>query len=130
MSALRLRPLARLAGALAAALAIGACDAAEDILSSIDGPPPARTTQLTVWTSDPAPSPITVVVNGQTLGTLTRFRTVAPPCGDRTAGAAITVDLDPGQHVISAFETQASGTWGPATVSLAAGQCLTYELMP
>lgn len=130
MSVLRLRPLARITATLAAAIAIGACDAAEDILSSIDAPPPARATQLTIWTSDPSPSPIAVVVNGQTLGTLTHYRTSAPPCGDRTAGASITVDLNPGQHAISAFETQGDGTWGPSTVSLATGQCRTYELMP
>lgn len=131
MSVLRLRPLSRVAAVLGLALAVGACDAAEEILSSVDVPPaPARATQLTIWTSDPSPSPIAVVVNGQTHGTLTYYRTSAPPCGDRTAGASITVELNPGQHVLTAFETQGDGTWGPTTISLGTGQCLTHELTP
>lgn len=116
-----------LVASVVAALSLFACDAAEDI---IEPPPPRSGAQLTIWTSDPAPSPISVAVNGQTLGTLTFFRSTAPRCGDFIPGEAITIDVTPGRHVISAFETQSTGTWGPSTVSLSAGQCLTYELRP
>lgn len=125
----RCRALSLAAGFMVA-LTISACDAASDILGVTEPPPSSRTTQLTIWTSDPSPSSIGVVVDGRSLGTLTHYRSMAPSCGDRTPGATITVDLAAGEHVISAFEMTGSGEWGPSVVRLVGGTCLTYELMP
>ena len=91
---------------------------------------PAAVATLTVWTSDPSPSPIAVVVDGRRVGVLTRYWSSPPPCGDQTAGAAITIDLPPGPHVVRANETQGDGVWGPRTLELQAQRCLSYELAP
>ena len=70
------------------------------------------------------------MVNGQTVGTLTHYRNSAPRCGDQVSGAVITIQLQAGQHSISAYETQSTGAWGPSTVTLSDGGCRTYELQP
>ena len=93
-------------------------------------PPSAQSGRLMVWTSDPSPSPIAVVVNGQAVGTLTRYWTSAPACGEYATGAAITLTLSAGPHVVAAYETQADGSWPASTVQVPAGGCLTYHLRP
>jgi hypothetical protein len=95
-----------------------------------NSPPTVQTGRLMVWTSDQSPSPIAVVVDGQAVGTLTRYWTSAPACGEYTTGAAITLTLSAGSHVVAAYETQADGTWPASTVQVPAGGCLTYHLRP
>lgn len=85
--------------------------------------------QLTVWTSDPSPSPIEVIVDGVAVGLLTAYRKSAPVCGSRSAGA-VSVSRPPGRVVLSATETEGTGRWPPMAVELHAGRCQTIELRP
>lgn len=121
----------RLAFGLATSLMLlGACSA--DDVASLLAPVNAAsaTAQITIWTSDSSPSPIEVSVDGSVVGTLTLYRTAPPPCGVATTGAAITVTLPIGSHIVSARETRDSGYWPPNTVSLAGGDCFTFALTP
>lgn len=112
--------------ALVLGLGIAGCDLAKALTSPTDST--ATTATLTIWTSDSSPSPIAVSVDGQAVGILNYYRSSAPACGAGASAGAISVSLASGAHVVRAFETQAGGTWGPATVDLNAGGCMTYEL--
>lgn len=69
-------------------------------------------------------SSISVSIDGSAAGTLTSyFVTGTPDCGD---AGTVTRTLSAGSHSLSATAT--SGSWGPTTVRIVAGQCLTFEL--
>lgn len=85
------------------------------------------TGQITVWTSDPSPSPIEVLVDGVVVGQLTAYRTEPPECGTQSAGA-VTVTKAPGHIVLSAREVTGPGRWGSSGVEVSPGQCRTIEL--
>lgn len=85
------------------------------------------TGQITVWTSDPSPSPIEVLVDGVVVGQLTAYRTEPPVCGTHSAGA-VTVTRAPGRIQLSAREVAGSGHWESADVAVSRGRCSTIEL--
>ena len=122
-------PRSRSRMAFLVAAAMVASLAACGDLSQITDPTTSNAT-LTLWTSDPAPSFITVLVDGTQVGTLTQYRYSTPDCGAASSGATITLTLQAGQHTISAYETSSTGTWGPAQVNIGSGKCLTYEFQP
>jgi hypothetical protein len=139
------RPFTRARLGLAALAAFtAACSAGSDRTETVTGPvatspaattpapsqPSGGTARITFWTSDPSPSPIAVSMNGAQVGVLTAYYVSAPACGTQTGSGTITVSAAPGTHTVSARETQANGTWGPSSVTLAAGQCRLYELTP
>lgn len=69
-------------------------------------------------------SSISVSIDGSSAGTLTSyFMTGTPDCGD---AGTVTRTLSAGSHSLSA--SASSGSWGPTTVRIVAGQCLTFEL--
>ena len=110
------------------ALTLGLGVGCKDLGQALE--PQSTTATITLWTSDPAPSYIAVAVDGSNVGTLTAYRTGAPSCGAGNSAGTITVTVPPGDHVISAYETSGSGTWGPSSVTVDGGKCLTYELQP
>ena len=115
--------------ATAATLAVGttgACDRLAEVLA----PTQSTTGQITFWTSDPAPSPIAVEVDGTVVGTLTRYSTAPPTCGAATTGGALTVTVPAGSSLVSAFETDDTGRWAPDAVSVSGGGCTLYEFQP
>lgn len=116
-------------GALFSTLfALGAC---EELVAPItpENNTPATGT-VTFWTSDPSPSPIAVRLNGNTVGTLTMYRTSAPACGAGAADGALSVSVAAGSHVVSAFETEDSGTWPPTNITVRGGECMTFHFRP
>ena len=119
------QPHRTLVAALAAAsMALAGCDVADAISNAT-----TSTATLTIWTSDSSPSPIAVSVDGNPVGVLTEYRFSSPTCGAGAAAGALSVNVTPGTHVIRAYETQANGTWGPSSVTLSGGGCMTYELL-
>ena len=116
--------------ALALAAAVALASGCKDLSQLTDPTSGSSTATITLWTSDSSPSYIAVAVDGSTVGTLTAYRYSAPACGAQTSGGTITVPVSPGQHVITAYETSSSGTWGPSTVNVDAGKCLTFEFTP
>jgi hypothetical protein len=87
------------------------------------------TGQITVWTSDPSPSPIEVLVDGVVVGQLTAYRKARPVCGAHSAGA-VSVTRAEGTYVLSAREIAGPGCWEPADVAVVRGRCCTIELGP
>src|SRR5688572_17048298 len=78
----------------------------------------SSTAQLTIWTSDPSPSPIEITVDGEIVGTLTAYRNAAPTCGAPSSSGVLTISRPGGAHVITARETRDSGYWPATTIQL------------
>lgn len=90
------------------------------------GAPPTPTTgEIAVWTSrTTTPSgTISVRIDGAAAGTLTTYSKGAPTCGD---SGTVTKTLAPGSHSVSAADGALS--WGPTSVVITAGGCVTYQL--
>jgi hypothetical protein len=85
------------------------------------------TGQITVWTSDPSPSPIEVLVDGVVVGQLTAYRTEPPGCGMQSAGA-VTVERRKGVYSLLAREIAGSACWCADEVNVSAEQCYNIEL--
>lgn len=85
------------------------------------------TGQITVWTSDPSPSPIEVLVDGVVVGQLMAYRTEPPSPGMHSAGA-VTVTRMAGAYVLSAREIGGPGYWEVADVAVSSGRSCTIEL--
>jgi hypothetical protein len=100
-----------------------------DLANAVNGPTTTSTTgQITFWTSDSSPSYIDVALDGGSIGILSAYRVSAPTCGASSTAGTLTVTVAPGGHTMYARETSASGTWGPSTINVKAGGCVTFEL--
>jgi hypothetical protein len=123
---------------LVASLALTSCTTGEDTSNPVEpnqpdeprAPAGSSTGLLTVWTSDPSPSPIEVSVDGVVIGTLTRYWTSAPTCGSSQDGAALTVSRGVGSHIVSGRETQGTKYWAASSIVVAAGGCSSFALRP
>lgn len=87
---------------------------------------------ITIWTSDPSPSPIQVFIDGTSVGVLMAYRYAAPGCGQPTNSTAgvITVSVSAGSHTVSAAETRGNGYWSPMSVQVLSGGCYPIVLDP
>ncbi len=81
------------------------------------------TGQIAVWSGTASGGDISVFIDNTLVGTLTRYYTSTPNCGD---SGTVTKTLPIGTHIISGKATGGT-SWGPTNVTITAGGCLTVE---